>query len=80
MTIDQKIINALSGVDKAVLLAGRDGRAVLASTLGVSRQAIHQYVQQRWMPIDRARVVHQLFGIPMVELVKPETAARKTAQ
>lgn len=77
---DKQIIAGMTGIDKALWFAKRDGekrvppisdRVELASRLGVTGQAIHNFVKQGWLPRDRAAAVHEMYGVPLAELVKP---------
>ena len=77
-SIDKQIIAGMTGVDKALWFAKRDGekrgvsdRVELAARLGITHQAIHLFVKQGYLPRGRAQQVHELYGVPLAELVKP---------
>lgn len=79
-SIDKQIIAGMTGVDKALWFAKRDGekrepaisdRVELANRLGITHQAIHLFVKQGYLPRGRAQQVHELYGVPLAELVKP---------
>ena len=78
--IDKTIIAGMTGIDKALWFAGRDAaarvpvvsdRVELANRLGVTTQAIHNFVKQGFLPRDRAATVNAMYGVPLTELVKP---------
>ena len=78
---DAQIISGMTGVDKALVFAKRDGalrdpkvtdRVELANRLNVTNQAIYNFVQQGWMPVDRAKQVNEMYGVPIRELVRPD--------
>jgi len=82
MTPDEKILNSMTGIDKALHLAGLDGAArdvpagaveELAARMGVTRQAIHFFKRQGWLPKERALHLHQLYKIPLCELERRAT-------
>jgi len=62
-----------TGIDKAVRSAG--GAASLAAKLGVSHQAVYQWIQNGWVPLERAMQLEKLYDIPRAELLSPRLAA-----
>ena len=77
MTPDEKILNSMTGIDKVLHLAGLDGAeryppigAVeeLAARMEVTRQAVHFFKRQGWLPKARAAQLHRLYGVPLREL------------
>lgn len=81
MTPDQKIIASMSGIDKALHLAGLDGAdrtppvsamQELADRLGVTKAAVSHFKVVR-MPQDRAEQISRLYGIPLQELAPRAT-------
>ncbi len=62
-----------TGIHKAVHTAG--GAASLAHKLGVSHQAVYQWIQNGWVPLERAMQLEKLYDIPRTELLSPKLAA-----
>ena len=68
----------LSGIEQAVAQAG--SQSALAALLSsrfphkrhITQQAISQWVNQGHVPLDRAKEVSSVSGVPMVALVSPE--------
>lgn len=60
----------MRNVDLAIIKAG--GRAALARHLGVTRQAVHNWVSRGFIPPDRAIAVEKAFGVPAAGLVSPK--------
>lgn len=58
----------MTGIERAVKMAG--GQAELAARLdpAVTQQAISKWVARGWVPIDRAVEIGLLFDIPIGEL------------
>lgn len=78
-TMEQRV-TAMTGIEKALWLAGEEvrqrgdahsDRTELARRLGVTNQAIHNYMQDGYLPRDRAAEVSSMYGVPLAELVKP---------
>lgn len=63
----------MTGIDIAIERAG--DRATLASKLGVTVQAVCQWVKRGWVPAGRALEIEALYGIPRADLFKPQLAA-----
>lgn len=63
----------MSGIEDAIVAAG--GRNPLAQQLGVTVQALCQWVQRGWVPAQRALEIERLYGVPRARLLKPELAA-----
>jgi len=61
-----------SAIDKAIEKAG-NGLA-LAVQLDVSPQYISKARGQGWLSYDKAKIVHDLYGIPLVDLVHKDLA------
>jgi DNA-binding transcriptional regulator YdaS (Cro superfamily) len=59
----------LPGIRDAVISAG--SQIKLAEALGVSQQAIQQWVAQGYAPIGRIAEIEALYGIPRERLVDP---------
>lgn len=61
----------MSMVDKVIEAAG--DRRQLAEALGVTRQAVHNWVVRGCVPPDKAIEIEKRYGIPAAELVSPKT-------
>lgn len=57
----------MKGIDKVVELAGSQRK--LADVLGVTQQAISEWVRQGYVPIGRIVEIEALFGVSRFELV-----------
>lgn len=66
-----------NGIDRAITAAG--GTSALAVTLGVSYQAVDKWRQQGHAPYRRALEIEAQFGIPRIDLLKPQLAQLLTA-
>jgi DNA-binding transcriptional regulator YdaS (Cro superfamily) len=62
-----------TGINRAVALAG--GAASLAQKLGVSHQAVYQWIQNGWVPLERALELEKLYDIQRKDLLNPRLAA-----
>lgn len=60
----------MTGIEKAVERA--DGAVPLAAKIGVSHQAVFQWIKRGWVPLSRAIQIEGTYGIPRRELLKPE--------
>ncbi|HEX8421155.1 MAG TPA: helix-turn-helix domain-containing protein [Sphingomonas sp.] len=78
----------MTGIEKVLKAAASDGegrtppiaaRPELAARLRVSTQAVHKWIGQGWLPLERARECKVLYGVPLRELVKPDIAAAMEA-
>lgn len=63
----------MSALDQAIEKAG--GRVPLANALGVTRQAVHGWRRQGWVPVPRAIEIEGKFGVARMHLIKPELRA-----
>ena len=61
---------SMSGIALAVRRAGTQEK--LGLRIGVSQQAISQWMGQGWVPVKRARVIEREFSIPSALLINPE--------
>lgn len=59
-----------SGISDAVEAVGT--QAKLAAELGVTQQAVSNWVTQGWVPKDRAVEIECLTGVPRARLVDPK--------
>jgi hypothetical protein len=64
-----RMSDELNGFADAVKQAG--GQVVLAGRLGVTQQAVSQWLRRGWVPVRRAVEVEQATGIPRQRLVNP---------
>ena len=58
------------GIREAVRRA--DGGPQLARKLGVTHQAVYQWLAKGWVPLTRALQIERLYGIPRQRLVSPK--------
>jgi DNA-binding transcriptional regulator YdaS (Cro superfamily) len=58
-----------AGIDDAVDIAG--SQSELARLVGVSRQAVQEWVTKGWVPNDRVERVEELTQVPRERLVDP---------
>lgn len=65
--------DVVTGIAAAVKKVGT--QAKLATKLGVSQQAISQWVDQGWAPLRRASQIGELLNIPCSELADPRILA-----
>lgn len=70
LAADEPVPRATSAVDKAVEKAGSWNK--LAVALGVTRQAVGQWLRQGYVPLARAKEIEMQFGIPRNNLVSPK--------
>lgn len=62
-----------TGIEDVVTRAG--GRGALAQRIGVTNQALGQWLQRGWVPAARALELEAIYGVPRVRLLKPTLAA-----
>lgn len=60
----------MRGIDKAVELAG--SQQELARQLGVSQQAISEWVQRGYVPVGRVIEIEATYGVSRLDLVDPQ--------
>lgn len=60
---------SISGISEAVVAAGNQSE--LARQLGVTAQAVGQWVKRGWAPTSRIVEIETLYGIPRVRLINP---------
>jgi DNA-binding transcriptional regulator YdaS (Cro superfamily) len=70
--------NIATGIALAVGSAGTQSK--LAQQLGVSQQAVSQWIEQGWVPLRRAEQIERLFTIPRSRLLDPEIVKLVTAR
>lgn len=58
-----------TGIARAVKLAG--GQVALARELGVTQQAISNWLKNGYVPIRRVSEIEATFGIPRHDLIDP---------
>ena len=58
-----------NGVKQAAAAAG--SQAKLARALGVTEQAIHNWIARGWVPLRRAQEIEALFGVPRGLTINP---------
>ena len=62
--------NEQTGIAKAIEAAGSQEK--LAEALGCTQQNVSIWKGQGWAPIERAREIEMLYGIPRMELASPK--------
>lgn len=67
-----KVSEIRTGVQHAIRVAG--GQVALAKRLGVSQQAVSEWLRRGWVPLLRAREIEIIYGIPREKLVDPRFA------
>ena len=60
----------MRGIDKAVELAG--SQQELARQLGVSQQAISEWVLRGYVPVGRVIEIEATYGVSRLDLVDPQ--------
>ena len=70
LTLDKKKMS-YAGVRAAVEAAG--SQALLASSLGVTQQAVSLWVRRGFVPVSRVVEIETQFGVDRAELVNPRT-------
>lgn len=68
----------MSPIECAIERAG--SRIAFATELGVSVQAVCQWVKRGWVPPARAVEIEQKYNVPRLDLIKPELRAILLAQ
>jgi hypothetical protein len=57
------------------------GYQALADHLECSKQFVHSSEQRGWLPMEKAKIVNSLYGIPLIDLVRKDIAdAMRLAQ
>lgn len=59
-----------TGLVRAVKFAG--GATAFSRAVGVSHQAVYQWLRRGWLTPKRAEQVSLLYGVPAAELLNPE--------
>ncbi|MFL6728085.1 MAG: YdaS family helix-turn-helix protein [Sphingomicrobium sp.] len=62
----------MSGVQQAIDKAG--GKKPLADLFGVTEQAINRFLTKGYFPLERARQVADVYGIPLADMVRDDIA------
>jgi hypothetical protein len=62
----------IDGITAAVDKAG--SQAKLAEQIGVRPQFITKALRQGWLPMEKAKIVNDLHGIPLIDLVRADIA------
>lgn len=65
-----------SGIELAVRATAtpespNGSQEALAQKLGVSQQAVSEWVRRGWVPLKRAVEIEMLLGVPRAQLVNP---------
>ena len=63
----------MNAIERAIERAG--SRAAFAQTLGVTVQAVCQWVRRGWVPPQRALEIERLYDVDRAYLVKPDLVA-----
>lgn len=64
----------MTGIEKAVDMAGGQGPLGASLVPPVTQQAISKWLQRGWLPADRAVEIEKRYGIPARELLSPTLA------
>ena len=59
-------------IKQAIAMAG--GQKKLAEALGVTQQSVSEWARRGYFPLDRARQVKEITGVPVIDLVSPAIA------
>jgi DNA-binding transcriptional regulator YdaS (Cro superfamily) len=62
-----------NGIHDAVARAGT--QAMLAASLGVTQQAVSNWLRQGWAPARRAHQIEKLYGVRALSIAHPRFAA-----
>ena len=68
----------MTGIDKAIQKAG--SHAAFGEAIGTSAAFVTQSRRRGWLPLQRAQIAAELYGIPLVDLVRKDIAAALRAQ
>ena len=63
----------MNPIERAIGRAG--SRAVFADALGVTVQAVCQWVRRGWVPTARALEIEKLYAVPRADMMKPALRA-----
>lgn len=61
-----------SGIQNALKQAGTQVK--LAAALGVSQQIVSMWLKRGWVPLQRAKEIEILYGVPRSTLINPRIA------
>lgn len=64
--------NTDNAVAAAIKTAG--SQIALAEALGVSQQAVSSWLAMGYVPLERAREIEAMYGIPRAQLINPRIA------
>lgn len=67
-----QITETRTGIEHAVRIAG--GQKAFAEALGVTQQAVGQWVKKGHAPAGRIVEIEALFGVPRASLIDPKLA------
>ena len=62
--------NVSTGIQKVVDMAGSQGR--VAEILGVTQQAVSEWVRRGYAPSSRLVEIEAQFGVPRTDLIDPK--------
>lgn len=60
----------MNGVEKAIKQAGT--LKALGNLIGTSPEFVFKSAKKGYLPLERARIASDTYGIPLVELVRPD--------
>lgn len=63
----------MSGIAAVVALA--KSQTAVAKALGVSPQAVQQWVRQGFAPLERCQKLEELYGVPVLSLMSERNRA-----
>jgi hypothetical protein len=70
----------MNGVQRAVEAAGENGVTRIAEQIATTTQFVSMSKRRGWLPLEKARIVSELYGIPLADLVRADIASALRAQ
>ena len=62
----------MTGIERAIKEAG--GPTALGDLVGTTQQFIQSAKQKGYLPLERAKIASDAYGIPLIDLVRPDIA------
>ena len=70
----------MNGVERAVEAAGENGVTRIAEQIGTTTQFVSISKRRGWFPLEKARIVADIYAIPLPDLVRADIASALRAQ